>query len=257
MHPIVFQVGNLVVYSHGLLAAVGILIGSFFIGWLAKRHGLKLREYWDMILYSILAGLVGARLGYVILYYHEFSRFREIFYIWQGGLVSYTGLIFGFGMAAWWLYLKKQKIAPWLDVGILGVLLGWGIARIGCFLAGDLIGKVTESRLGIIFPTIDFLPRFPVALFEAVGVFLLFGILIYLFQKKTTFPGLIFILGVAGYALIRFGVDFWRIYSFGPQPALNLSQIFSLIVLVISIIILIYLKRKVGNGSKIYPRKKS
>jgi len=250
VYPILFSIGQVNFYTHGLMIAIGCLVGGLTIFGLARREKLPTKFLFDLIVFSLFAGLIGARIAYVVLYYYQFQNWHEMFFIWYGGLVSFGGLIFGF-LAAW-LILKrrKQNILKWFDVGIIGLLFGWGFGRIGCFLSGDTPGIISDSWLAI-------QGEIPVSLFEAIWVFVLAGALLYLshfnFIKKFG-DGFIFFVGVGGYALGRFAIDFIReenIFYF-----LRGGQIASLSLFIFVLIILIFKyflaksKNSVLNGER-------
>lgn len=207
MYPILFSIGPINIYTHGLMMAIGVLVGGGIIFCLAKKEQMPRNFLFDLLIYVFFAGIIGARILYVIFYSDQFTYWREMFYIWNGGLISYGGIVGGFLVAAWILKRKKQDILRWFDIGIIGVLIGWAFGRLGCFFSGDIPGVDSSSWLAV-------RGQIPVSLFEAVWVLIL-GIFLYLLsQKKQEFlrrrSGLIFFLGMAGYFLGRFIIDFWR-----------------------------------------------
>jgi phosphatidylglycerol:prolipoprotein diacylglycerol transferase len=239
MHPILFSFWKLTIYSHGVLVALGLLAGGWLIYYLAKQEDLPTKKILDLLLYAIVAGLIGARLNYIIIYHNYFTSPWEYLMIWQGGMVSYGGIIGGFGFAYWYLYKMHANIWKWLDIGIIGLMLGWTFGRLGCFLAGDIMGKTTTGSLGIVFPMIDSLPRQPVALYESLAALIIFAILFFLHRMRIFKDGLIFFAGLASYFLARFLIEFFREYE-TSFLGLSLSQIFLIILFITSLIGFIY-----------------
>jgi phosphatidylglycerol:prolipoprotein diacylglycerol transferase len=239
MHPILFSFWKLTIYSHGVFVALGLIVGGWLIYILAKQEDLSTHKLLDLLLYSVIAGLIGARLNYIIIYHNYFSNFWDYLAIWKGGMVSYGGLIAGFGFAIWYLKRIGENIWKWLDIGLIGLLAGWTFGRIGCFLAGDIFGKTTESFFGIIMPTFDSLPRHPVALYEAFASLIIFGILLIIHRTRIFKDGLIFFAGLILYFLTRFILEFMREYE-STLAIFSVSQIILIVFLSLSLIGFIY-----------------
>jgi len=112
----------------------------------------------------------------------------------------------------------------WLDISIVGFMLGWAIGRMGCLLAGDVIGKPTDFFLGISAQAIDTISRHPVAGYESFASIIIFSILIFIYNARVLKDGLLFFLGFILYFAARFGIDFTREYA-SVFLGLSVSQI--------------------------------
>src|SRR3990167_8507296 len=174
MAPILFSIGKINFYTHGLLIALGAVVGGGISFSLAKKKRLKRKFLLDALIYSIFAGIVGARLTYIILYYGQFTNWQEVFFIQDGGLVSFGGIFFGFLTGYFLLKKRRENILAWFDLGIISLFYGWTIGRIGCFLAGDIPGIESSSVIALN-------RQIPVALLEAAWVFILGSLLLYFF----------------------------------------------------------------------------
>lgn len=237
MYPIIFGWGKVKIYTHGLMIASGAVLGGALIFYLARKKQLQFKFLFDTLVYSFFAGIIGARIFYIILYYYQFDNWKEMFYLWQGGLVSFGGIIFGFLTAG--LILKKhhQNILRWFDLGLAGLFLGWAVGRIGCLLSGDIPGMFSASKIAL-------WGQIPVALFESIWTFLLSLLLTYLLVKKEELisrfgDGFLFWGGLWAYFVGRLVIDFFRderiFWIFRS------SQIGSLIfIFVISVILYLY-----------------
>ena len=137
MYPVLFQLGSLTFYTHGVFAVLGVILGAYVSYGIAKKSNLNAELFFDNIVFTVLFGIIGARLSYFVIYHSQFESWTKIFYIWEGGLVSYGGIIFG--IATFILLLRKQKesVPKWLDVGAIGFFLGLAIGRIGEIFAGE------------------------------------------------------------------------------------------------------------------------
>lgn len=243
MYPIIFSIGRVNIYTHGVMIALGAIVGGLAIYFIAKRKDYN-NEYhveyvFDLVVFSLLGGIIGARILYVILYFNQFTSYKEMFFIWYGGLVSFGGMIGGFLTA--WLILrsKKEPILKWFDLGIIGLLIGWAFGRIGCLLSGDSFGVLTSSWIAI-------WGRIPTQIFESVWVLICAGVLYLLLRKKEDWrllDGTIFLSGIGLYALGRFVIDFFR-----DEPILfhffHASQWGSLLIFITIVIILSQLLKK-------------
>ncbi|MBL8859147.1 MAG: prolipoprotein diacylglyceryl transferase [Planctomycetes bacterium] len=160
MHPILFEIPGLgwPIRSFGVMVAIGFLVGSHIFTRLAARYGddpVNDPARVSNITVWIVAGvMLGARLMYVIVQIAmdtpDGQHFRadpmSIFFIWQGGLVMYGGMIGAIGFGMW--AAKRLKVRPVhaLDMGIVAGFVGQAIGRVGCLLVGDDYGKVVPER---------------------------------------------------------------------------------------------------------------
>ncbi len=104
-------------------------------------------------LYSLIAGVVGARLFYVI---HHFDKFRaewlSVFAIWKGGLELLGGVTFAIIIIVLYLRYHKLPIRRYLDILAVGLMLALAFGRIGCFLNRRCFGKPTSLPWAVRFP---------------------------------------------------------------------------------------------------------
>lgn len=232
MHPILFKIGGLIFYTHGVLAVLGIILCAIIVNKLAKKENLDRAFLFDNIIWAVLIGIIGARITYFFLYRDQFSSLTEIFYLQNGGMVSFGGFIPGAITFAWLLKSQKQPVLKWLDLMAIGFSAGLFLGRIGNLMAGEYAGKISTSRFAIN-------GILPINLFEGIAV-LLIAIILYIFYlKKTNFrDGFLIWLLVLFYGIFRFVIDFWREEAIVFWH-LNLSQMTSLILAIIALIYLI------------------
>ena len=174
MHPILFHIGPLTLYSYGLMIAIGFLVAITLACRQATKLGLSPERIQTLGLVTLLSGLVGGRLGFVFLNW-EFYRgnLLEILRLDHGGLVFYGGL--GLGILMGLLYIRRSKLpmAQTVDLMVPPLVLAHAIGRIGCFLNGCCYGKFTDLPWGVAFPP-ETLHRHPTQLYEAGALLLLF-----------------------------------------------------------------------------------
>ena len=249
MHPILFQVGPLTVYTYGFFIAVGLLVGLSLALKEAKRTGVDHQAVLDLVFYSVLAGIIGARIFYVA---QNFSFYQDkllnVLKIWEGGLVFQGGLIFAIPFA--WVLIKKKKLSFWQTFDMLApyIALGQAFGRIGCFSAGCCFGKPTNLPWAVTFTNPKTLapfgiPLHPTQLYSAAVLFLIFFILFF-WRKHKKFAGQLSCLYLILDSTFRFFVEFFRGDPRGQfWGQLSPAQVICLITFFIALSLYFYLPR--------------
>lgn len=116
MHPVIFQLGKIVIHSYGLMLAVSFLFGIWFSSWRAKKKGLDPNVISDIGFWVILSAIVGSRLYFVFLHFEDFkgnlAGIVNPFYgdaCGIGGLVMFGGLIGAIIAAIIFFNVKKAN----------------------------------------------------------------------------------------------------------------------------------------------------
>ena len=224
MYPVLFKIGPFAVNSLGVFWALGALVGGWIIRLELRRYHYspELANTW--VVAGMLGGLIGARLLFVVEEWSEFVRSPWGF-IFSGAGFTWYGGVLGGALALTWV-VRKSDI-PWLraaDISAPALALGYGIGRIGCFLAGDgTWGKVTDVPWGVAFTNAIFgwvdpitgipyppgVKVHPTQIYELIQSLVVFGI-VWLLRKKTFAPGTTFWLYLTLTGSMRFTVEFWR-----------------------------------------------
>ena len=190
MHPVFFQMGNIVGYSYGLMIGIGALLAIFVSEWRAKRRGLDGELVFSAAVWGLLAGLLGAKLTFII------SNIKLLFtnpsyVLGTNGFTVYGGVVLGILVGGLIVKRKKVDVPVYLDLVIPQIALAQGFGRIGCFLAGCCYGKPTDSHFGVVFPVEAIapsgIPLIPTQLISAAGDFLIFAILLLLSYFATDY----------------------------------------------------------------------
>jgi phosphatidylglycerol:prolipoprotein diacylglycerol transferase len=211
MHPILIQIGNFSLKSYWFFMALGMILSGIFVFWQIKKN-FDSRRAKNIIIATILSGLIGSRILYVFLNFGLYQKdLSRIFKFWKGGLSWQGGFVAGFLMLILTLKSNKKEIGKWLDTVVFGVLLGHAIGRIGCFLQGCCYGIATNVPWAIQNPSLnDSLTRHPTQLYESFGYFLIF-LLLYFYSKKIQLKnGSLFFIGSFLHSFIRFIVEYFR-----------------------------------------------
>jgi len=216
INPIIFSIGSLSVRWYGLMYVVGITIGLLIVWPYAKWKGFTEDQLEKVVYWAVPAGLVGARLYYVIQQPLGpfLSQPWKVFAVWEGGMAFY-GAIFAVVLviliAGWRM---KISILKFLDVGALFAVVGQFFGRIGNIINGDVIGYPTKLPWGFVYTNPNsFAPSHtvayqPAAVYEALIDILLFCFL-WTLRKKVK-PGLLFFYYIIGYSISQIIVFIWR-----------------------------------------------
>lgn len=190
MHPVFFQMGNIVGYSYGLMIGLGALLAIFVSEWRAKRRRLNGELVFSAAVWGLFAGLLGAKLTFILSNIKYLST-DPGYVLGTDGFTVYGGVVLGILVGGLIVRQKKVDMPVYLDLVIPQIALAQGFGRIGCFLAGCCYGKPTDSALGVIFPPEAIAPAgiklLPTQLFSAAGDFLIFIILILLSNFATDY----------------------------------------------------------------------
>ena len=270
--PIAFSIGPVSLHWYGAMYLFGVL-GALY---LAKRRANKPNSNWtsqqveNLLFWGFLGLFIGARLGYILFY--NFDAFIDdpaiLFKVWEGGMSFHGGLIGAICVIA--IFAKKTKktfmqvgdfVAPLVPIGLM-------FGRFGNFINGELWGRVTNSSIGMLFPTsshADFmfvqshpewfslysqlngiLPRHPSQLYEMVFEGIVLFIILNLFIRKARPTGAVSGLFLVCYGIFRFIIEFFR----QPDEQLGLflnfismGQILCLPMIIGGVLILLYAYR--------------
>ena len=218
MHPILFKLGPVTVYSYGTAIALAFLISTYLLlKEAARTRVIKTDELLDLMLYIVIFGILGARLLHVVLNMPLYvNNPIQILFLNRGGLAFHGGMAAGVAVSLW--FLKKRNLPIWkvLDLGVPFVALGHSIGRIGCFMNGCCFGK----------------PGHPTQLYSALSLFLIFLILRRLYKRPHS-DGKIFASYLVLYSVSRFLIDFLRVDIFPVFLGLTTSQLISIGIFVI------------------------
>lgn len=238
---ILFEIGDIKIYSWGFMFFLAFMI-SFLFFYKKARKVMSEEKIYNFVLFLFLGILFGSRLTYVILNLKEFSNLLSFFYFWDGGMVSYGGIIGGLIFS--YIYTKRKKINFWklADIASPYFALGLAIGRIGCFLNWDDYGIVSSLPWAI--KVANDIPRHPTQIYLSALNLIIFIILIKLDSLKNPNKnlglfkreGTIFLLFLILYSLVRFFIDFIRSHPTSQYIFyLSVHQIFFVVLFFVSL----------------------
>ena len=214
LNPIALEFMNIKVYWYSLAYIFGFIFCIYYSKYLINKKllNLKIDIIDDFITWSILAILIGGRLGYVIFYNFElyFHNPFEIVKIWKGGMSFHGGLIGILILMLIYSKLKKIKFTELANLVVYSAPIGIFLGRIANFINGELIGRPTNGSWGVLYDTETF-PRHPSQIYEAIFEGLIIFFILFFFLRtglKEKFQG--FAIFLIFYSLFRFNLEFLR-----------------------------------------------
>jgi len=217
INPIIVSIGPFAISWYSLAYVVGILLGWYYANKLTliSPFGINKSHIENFVSWSIIAIIIGGRLGYVLFYDPQkyLSNPIEIFKTYEGGM-SFHGGIFGIGIASY-LYCRKNHINFLAFVDILAVVspIALFLGRLANFINAELYGRTTNVPWAVIFPYSDNIPRHPSQLYEAfLEGFMLFWIMMYFSYrtKSLSKPGRMLGIFLIFYGIFRAFIEFFR-----------------------------------------------
>lgn len=249
-NPILFHLGPLPIRWYSLAYIAGILLGLWYMNFLAKKRGLKLPpRFLDDLFCAIVIGIiVGGRLGHVLFYnpLEYLQHPMEIFKTWLGGMSFHGGAV-GAILGTVWAG-RRHNIEPWklLDLAACASPIGIFFGRLANFINGELFGKPTTLLWGVIFYNTGGgpVPRHPSQIYEALTEGLLLFLILTLcffrykaYKRPRTLSGLFCIF----YSLFRFAMEFFKEQHHELDSLvdyLTMGQLLSIIMLLAGAVVL-------------------
>ena len=107
MDRYIFSIGDVNIEWYSVLIVIGAILAIIMIIREAKRYGYPKDFVFNMCFWTIIVGIIGARLYYVLFNLDLYTNIVDVFKIWEGGLAIHGGIIFG--LITCFLYCKKYK----------------------------------------------------------------------------------------------------------------------------------------------------
>lgn len=258
------DLGIITLRYYSLMFVVAFTLGWFLMKKIYLREGLSMEQLDKIFIYTVIATLIGARLGHFLFYEPEefirnplgillpveFNPFRITGY---RGLASH-GAAIGI-LVAMYFYSKKVIHKPiiWiLDRVVIPISSGAIFVRLGNFFNSEIIGHKTDEDfpLGVVFKNLgESFPRHPAQLYEAFGYVLVFAVLYYAYWKTQARnqPGMLFGLFLILLWLVRFLVEFVKESQGGFESALGVfstGQWLSIPFILAGLFLVFYARKK-------------
>lgn len=242
---------------YGLFFMTGVFIALQIEKRIFKQENIPLERLDKLFIYVILGILLGARLGHCFFYEPAYYFQNPIEILLPIKIVGNSFTFTGFqGLAshggtlgvliALGLYCRKYKTNfLWLmdRISIVGPIVG-AFIRLGNFMNSEIYGKPTNGNWGVVFERDDLIPRHPTQLYEALSYLLIFGLLFYLYKKRTDtlHNGRIFGLCLILIFAARFVIEYFKENQVGFEDgmAINMGQALSIPFMIIGITLIFW-----------------
>ncbi len=216
MYPILLDLGFWQLRSYGVFVAVAIAVGVWWSAREAERRGFSRAAVHDLAWTAVLAGLVGARLWYVIFSEPEayLARPWEILALWHGGLSVQGALIAGLAAGVW--FIRRRGLPFWRfgDAVVPGLILGQTVGQIACLLNGDTFGTPTTLPWAIVFTHPGAMaplavPLHPIQVYELLAYGAVF-LIVQRVARTARREGSVLLTYAVLYGVVRFAMEFVR-----------------------------------------------
>ena len=255
---VAFKIFGVEIYWYGVIITLGMILAVAYAAWRAHQIGVNLDTMSDMAIFTIIFGVIGARLYYVLTSLDNYSSIKEVFAIRDGGLAIYGGIICGTATIFAVCKFKKINWRAMFDCIAPGVMIAQALGRWGNFFNVEAYGSVTklpwrmcaESIASELYHggQIDIIQAaeimngtlgvHPTFLYECLWNVLGF-ILINIFYKKKKFDGQIALSYFAWYGFGRMFIEGLRtdsLYVLG----FRISQVVGFLCFVVCTAIIVY-----------------
>ena len=254
MDRVFFSFGPITIYWYSVLIITAMIIGIYFSSRVADKNGITKDYLTDLIFYLIPIGIIGARIYYVIF---NFSIFKDnvldIFKIWEGGLAIYGAVIASIIFIVVYSKKKNKDLLLTIDTLVPYLILGQAIGRWGNFINKEAYGTITtfSKLMSLKVPSfiikgmyIDGHYYMPTFYFESIWCLIGF-IMLLIIRKKDNFrhKGLLLFVYFIWYGIGRFFIEGLRTDSL-YLGSFRISQIVSIILILMGVIGIIYMRRK-------------
>lgn len=255
---------------YGIIIGTAILLGFWIAAREAKRTGQNPENYLDMGIIGVIAGIVGARLYYVIFSWDMYKdNLLDIFNLREGGLAIYGGVIAAVISV---LVLAKVKYlsAPQIfDTIAMALLNGQMLGRWGNFFNREAFGGYTDSLFAMRLPLdavrssdvteqmrrhieridgVSYIQVHPTFLYESLWCMVLL-IILFAYRKHKKYEGELFLMYLFGYGLGRFWIEGLRTDQLLlPGVGIAVSQLLAGAIVVGTGAAMLYLRKKHKNS---------
>ena len=220
--PVIAQWGPFQLGWHGLFTALALIVALWLAGRLARARGVPPEVLSSVATWGVVGGIVGARVFHVLDHLSFYADNPLLIpAVWEGGIAVYgafIGGLIGGGIVVW-----RSRLDPWplLDIAAPSMLVGQAIGRLGCTCNGDAWGAdatgcpfclaIRYTNQNDLLPAdLKGVPTYAYPLYEIASEVLLLAGLWLARRHLRDRPGLTFLVGAVGYAIIRFGLTFYR-----------------------------------------------
>jgi phosphatidylglycerol:prolipoprotein diacylglycerol transferase len=208
--------------TFGLMVALGVMVGAVIAARLGERAGVPSDDTIGLATRLVVAGVIGARITWVLTHLDQIDSPVDVVAVWQGGL-QFSGGFLAAIVVGIPTFRKWSRVTRWrmLDGLALGLAVGLAFGRVGCYSVGEHLGKASTSfflatrydggstREG---PPLVGQVIHNTALYEGLHLLVLAALLWWIVRQRPV-PGSLIGIFCVWYGLARLGTDFLRGYD--------------------------------------------
>jgi phosphatidylglycerol:prolipoprotein diacylglycerol transferase len=219
--PVAFSIYGISIYWYGIFYVLGFIFAYYFIMNFASDFGFKKEKIEDIFFYTMIFSVIGGRIGFILFYspIYYLNNPLEIFSVWNGGMSIHGGFLGTLFSLIFFSRKEKLNLLKLTDLFSIPTFLGLAFGRLANFINQELVGKITTSNFGVVFPLYDENKRWPSTIFEGFKNLIGFQILLYLHFFKQLKGGILTAYFLIIYNFGRFFINFIR------EPTLSLGII--------------------------------
>ena len=243
VNPDAFSIGSISIKWYAICICIGLILAFIYGERKAEYFGLKNDDFLDLVLIGVPSGLIGARVGYILMDLESFPTFKSMISVWKGGLSIYGGLIAAFIALVIACKFKKINMSSVLDLAGSGILIGQIVGRFGNFFNIEVYGVQTNLpwRMGIGFDGITEYVH-PLFLYEALWNLIGF-VLILAFLDQRKFKGEVFLWYTGWYGLGRAWMEGLRDAEFQlTAGSIKINQMIAVSAFVLALALWIFFR---------------
>lgn len=243
LNPEAFRIGSISIKWYAIFICLGLLLAFIYCERKISFFGLNSDDFLDLVLIGVPAGLIGARVGYILMDLESFDSFKDMISIWNGGLSIYGGVIAALLAVGIACKIKKINILGVFDVAAVGIMIGQIVGRWGNFFNIEVYGVQTNLpwRMGIGYESISEYVH-PLFLYESLWNLIGF-VLILAFLDQRKFKGEVFLWYIGWYGLGRAWMEALRNAEFQLTVfGLKINQVIAIVALLAAIALWIYFR---------------
>lgn len=260
MNPIMFNFLGVEIRWYSVLILVAFLVGYLLVNKEASRFKIKSDFIFNMLFWTLIFGIIGARIYYVIFDWASFKdNPMEILMVWNGGLAIHGGLIAG--LITMIIYTKKYNFRTirYLDFCVVGLIIAQAIGRWGNFFNSEAHGVITtlEHLKALHIPDFVIKGMFingsyytPTFFYESVFCLIGFVLLLIIRRSKYVKVGDLTAIYLIFYGVLRIFIESSRTDAL-MFMGFKMAQIVSIVMIVAGVVILI-INRKKGKFEDLY-----
>ncbi|MBO5702939.1 MAG: prolipoprotein diacylglyceryl transferase [Clostridia bacterium] len=255
-NKVAFSLGSIEVRWYGIIMVTGIILAFLYAYYRSKIEGVSFDDLLDYALITVVSGVVGARLYYVITSGEKYS-FGEIFAIWNGGIAIYGAIIGGAAALLGVSLYKKIKWQKVFDMVCPGVMIGQIVGRWGNFFNGEAYGESPTADSFLYFMRMELRHEGwstsyvcqPTFLYESLWNLVGFIIINALYKKKK-FDGQVFLMYITWYGFGRMLIEGLRTDSL-MVGTFRISQVVAFLCFIVGGALLVYIGTRVSHQAKL------